>query len=486
MNIKFNNISYGNDLICFTGIPNILKIKDAADGTTTRYTMNINADFSSQTTSDNQWYITMMGDTITNVIDPENAISKSFYVSDVASTAVSIMRALRNCPSVSASFSITFNGTSSVILEGKDIGDIPLNIETNIPSEYVGGIIRRGSASSILFGGKVDVDILSNGNYITTLEKNYYGDSVSFNLSPVLSSLASYGKTAPFTLDVYTIRQNGVYETIGSVGENYISEGYMVNQGAKFLPFSQETIVAQNMSRGTNKTQLNRDNNSVLYVYGDSIPCSAYKKELGIAEIDVGYYDSAFNQLGGYDYNDIERTDSNNYIVDFNVPILRQYYPDAFYVMVVFIDSNMNPVYRAVYNVIKPLKATEYYQRICWRNSYGGISFFDFTGAKQESRDIDNQTYQQNIYNYYTEDSNVTDRVYDNNVNYSTTLKSHLIEEDGKWIFNDLAGAKEVWTEINGEKYNIIIDTVSVDETSSNNVYEATVKYHLSQNPSNL
>ena len=134
--------------------------------------------------------------------------------------------------------------------------------------------------------------------------------------------------------------------------------------------------------------------------------------------------------------------------------------------------------------MIKPVKATEYYQRILWRNSYGGISFFDFTGQKSETREAEIQTYQKNIFGYYTDQLNELEKVYDNQINYSVTLKSHLFENDGKYIFNDLMQSPFVWTEINGEKYAIIIDSVNVDEVDKNNIYEASVKYRYSQEPS--
>ena len=63
-------------------------------------------------------------------------------------------------------------------------------------------------------------------------------------------------------------------------------------------------------------------------------------------------------------------------------------------------------------------------------------------------------------------------------------MKSHLFEEDGKYVFNDLIQSPEVWTVINGQEYAIILDSVSVEETDRNNIYEATVKYHYSQEPS--
>ena len=116
---------------------------------------------------------------------------------------------------------------------------------------------------------------------------------------------------------------------------------------------------------------------------------------------------------------------------------------------------------------------------------YGGISFFDFTGTKTETRDLDVMTYEKNIFDYYTSDMNDLEKVYDNTVKYTVTLKSHLFEKDGKYIFNDMLQSPVAWVIRNSEKYAIIIDSINVEETSNNNdIYEATLKYHYSQEPS--
>ena len=130
------------------------------------------------------------------------------------------------------------------------------------------------------------------------------------------------------------------------------------------------------------------------------------------------------------------------------------------------------------------MKMTEYYQRVVWRNSYGGLSFFDFTGQRNESRSLDTKTYQKNIYDYYTSEVTEMDKIYDNDVEYTVTLKSHVIDSDGRYLFNDLMQSPYVWTVINAVKYAIIIDSVSIDETDRNDIYEVTVKYKYSMKPS--
>ena len=73
---------------------------------------------------------------------------------------------------------------------------------------------------------------------------------------------------------------------------------------------------------------------------------------------------------------------------------------------------------------------------------------------------------------------------YENEVKYAVTLKSHIIEQDGVYVFNDMIQSPEVWTEINGEEYGIILDSVSVEEDNRNNLFTATIKYKYSQQPS--
>lgn len=265
---------------------------------------------------------------------------------------------------------------------------------------------------------------------------------------------------------------------LGDVPQNHITEGYMVNQGNKFLVLGNNVIFAQNVSRGAEK---DTSNNTILYVYGDTIPVSFYINDTGYVDIDVEYLNSAFEVIGGNDAP-YTNTDASNKLKDLYIGLNGTYMREAFYVDVIFRDTGQ--VIR--YSVIKPLKATEYHQRILWRNSYGGISFFDFTGQRSETRDLEVETYNKNIFGYYSDQKNQLEMVYDNDVKYTVTLKSHLIENDGKYVFNDLIQSPEVWTEVNGQQYGIILDSVSVEETDRNNIYEAIVKYHYSQKPSLL
>lgn len=481
MTITLNNLEYGSNLICLTDVPNILKVVDDGWGTYATFTITFNNNLKEITTEDGQWHITFMNESIRNVLNYNNAINKSFFISDSnITTAASVARAFRNCPTVAANFNIQNSG-ASVVLEAKAIGSIFSTMqsyyETNIESTYLSSYGVDGTSTSTLVGAKIDVDIYAyddadNVRYLTTLEKNFYNGEAAFNLSPVLTTFAEYGNAFGYTLRVSSIA-DGEYSVLGNIDKNYISVGYMCNQGLKYLP-NDISNVAMNYSRGENQ---DADNNTILYTYFPEIPISIYRGPDGGMSTTVEYLDSAYNVI--YSASTTTRLYKPLHDLTFSLNHAGyHWFNQAFYVDITLGTKKIR------FNVIKPIKATEYGQRILWRNSYGGISFFDFTGKKEETRNLEISTYQKNIYNYYEDDKNELEKVYNNEVKYNVTLKSHLFANDGKYVFNDLLQSANVWTEINGEKYAIIIDSVDVTETDNNNVYEATVKYHYSQEPS--
>lgn len=482
MNITYNNQNFPSNLICFTDIPNILKITEDNYGAkaTVRLTMT-NAMYGA-TTTDGQWKITFLGETITNVIDPAGAINKLFVVMPSANdTAYSIARALRNCPTISANYNVQING-STVIIINKIIGKMFTGgfsnyFDTNITSDYMTVDSTDGSTDSQLYQSKIDVDVYAglDNDYVTTLEKNFYNGECAFNLSPVLTTFAQIGSAVPYLMEIRSVgglERDGVISQLGTISGNYVSVGYMVNQGAKYL-INNHMQIAQNFFRGTPKEA---ENNTVLYIYEPSIPISFYRGNESSVAITVEYKDSAYNTY--YTQNLTWSNTGSNNLIDYTINLVPEQFSSAYY-----IDVTLGSIL-VRYNVIKPLHSTEYSQRICWRNSYGGISFFDFTGQRTETRDFELSTYQKNIYDYYVDPKNELDKIYDNDVEYKVTLKSHLFENDGKYVFNDLIQSPEVWTVINGESYAIILGSVSVDEVNQNNVYEATIQYRYSQEPS--
>lgn len=481
MNITYNNLDLPSNLITFTDIPNILKVVDDAGGTKAHFDFYFSSALASETTSDGQWYITFLGETITNVMNPSEAVNKNFFVAQGAmSTTVSVARAFRNCPVIAAQFDVypyeNAQHVYAVRLIAKAVGQVWSGMQnyfsTNISSSYLQTYGTDGYADSTLSGAKIDVDVFSGDEYVTTLEKNYYGGECAFNMSPVLTTLAEYGRVKPYTMKVSSLI-NGTYSLLGNVDENYISIGYMVNQGSKYL-FNNYFNIAQNVSRGESRDV---ENNTLLYIYYPEIPISFYNGNNGGMTITINYLDSAYQTITA-ETTTWRNSDNDRKLWDMTLTLNQEHFNKAFY-----IDLELG-IYTLRYNVIKPIKATEYSQRICWRNSYGGISFFDFTGQKNETRELDVTTYQKNIFGYYDDPINELEKPYDNEVKYVVSVKSHLFENDGKYVFNDMLQSANVWTKINGQDYAIIIESINVEETDNNNIYEATVKYHYSQEPS--
>lgn len=474
MNIRYNNESPASDMVTFTDVPNILTFDDNNQmGQEAYIELSFIGNLYSATTSEGQWEIVIMGETITSTLEVSKSVNKNFYVAqNQVSTAAYVARALRNCPTINASFTVEHT-SYKVTLRTRTPMAVNLVVSSNIPSGFLVINSYNGVSPSVYEGATIGVDVYSDGRYITTLEKKMYNGETAFDVSPVITTLAQVGRTVPYNFVMHSLN-NGEYSLLSNnVGTNYVSVGYMVNQGLKFIPLNGIDLAA-NVGRGSDKGVTNR---TVLYVYDNTIPFSLYFHNTAGMTYTVKYLDSAFNVLHE-DELSWRNPDSSQKLKDFEITMNGGYFSRTFYVDIIIGSIHLR------YNVIKPLKATEYSQRICWRNSYGGISFFDFTGQRSETRNFETSTYDTNIFGFYNSSKNELKKIYDVDVDYVVTLKSHLMEHDAKYLFNDMIQSSELWTIINGETYSIILDDVSVEEQQNNNIYEATVKYKYSQKPS--
>lgn len=473
MNITYNNISSPSNILTFTEIPNILKISENVTGTKCTIQFMMGNGLRQTVTGDSQYYITLFGETISNVMSPENTNNKRFYISDDAeSTAMSIARALRNCGGLNADFDIFGNG-STVEIIAKTIGKKITTanyLQRNIPGDKMSVSVQDGSSTSILFNSKIQVDVYNSNessvnNFITTLEKNWYGDECAFDMSPVLSTFSEYGQTQPYTFVLNVFRDNGEWQNQGTVSGN-TTIGYHANQSDKYK-YAQGAQILLNKNRGTNGTM-------ILYTYNNVIPYSVLCGiDTGGWNVKVSVKDSAFNEV--YANTSTSSRTTSNMIVDTNATIPQTAIKNGYYVDITIGTQTTR------FNIIKPLKATEYYQRILWRNEYGGISFFDFTGSRSESDSVDIETYEKNIFDYHDNNEFERKMIYKNDYKKTVSLTSHLLEEDGKWIFNSLMRSKKVWTTINGKTYYIIPKSIDVQEDQTyNNIYTAKLTYDYS------
>lgn len=503
MQLTFNG--FDNDsvnYIALSDIPNIIKIEDTGYTGAQFATLTITCTTTTIADKDDgRFIIELFGETISSVKNYENAINDNFWISSTSnnSTAASIARALRNCQSLSANFKIENNG-NVVRIKGRRLFETDFQSNffiydntgeystSDLFNDFFDFTVSDGQNPSVLTNSKVQVDVYlgESYDYVTTLEKVCPDTEVSFNVSPVITSIAEYGRTNKWAYRAAYTTPSGAYNSLNDYADNtnYVSIGYMVNQGmGRGLNQidASNAMFAQNVDRGGSNPSFT--NHTLLYLYGSTLPLSFYRGNYGGGGITIIYRDSAYQVITSTTIT-WHSSDSSNKLKEIDLDLAYDqaslnWFNHAFYID---IDGSF---FNLRYNVIKPLKAAEDYTRLYFRNSYGGISFVDLTGKKTLSESIENEKeYKKNLYDYQdASNPNISDIVYSKEIQYNVTQKSHLFEGDGRYIYNDLMRSAKIWTYVNGEQYDIILDSVSVDELdNSNNIWEATVKYHYSVN----
>lgn len=473
--------------IYFTGIPQLLSIESyPISATTAQVIIRVNGPTAS---ADTQWYITVMGETITNVLDPEKAVGKYFYVSSNAnSTMLSIAKALSSCSTIAANFDVF--KYSDIMLIAKAAGpciDTATVVQTNIPSNIIQVTATDGTTNDDFYNKKLTVDLLSDSTYITHLEKNHYGGEVTyFDLNPVLTSIAKYDEVVNFYFYLNAVDKNFSSTNLPSVGLNhktYVAPGFQTKNHHRLYIGLNDFTPAQEMETVYNQERVTEGlyNSDILYVAREgnnfNIPFSFYRGGLSAYTFNIDFVDSAGNVLDTTSSSITFDTNKRLFNHTFELSGNSTYIDDVFY-----IDINIPGNTKVRYNVIKAAKMSGTLTRLRFRNSMGGFSFFDFTGEKTETNEVETETYEKansdSLGNglYYTNLKESNERVYSKTPKYTYTVKSHLIEEGGQHIFEDLLMTPEVYI---GEQ-NVFIDSVQVDKiNNTDGVYQATVKYHL-------
>lgn len=487
MNLLFNGAVRNQPLITFTDVHNIIQVKENVSGTKASLKLCVQGNWKASVSAESQYYFTIFGETITNTMSPSLATNKKFYIAeDKGDTAISIARALRNCSSLSAQYLITTGTTNikgdTVIITSKTIGykNFAKSIDRNIPSTYLlVGTVSNGSADENYgnyFNSKIDVEIYkgaeSVNKYVTTLEKNFYNNECSFDVTPVIATMVEPTREnqniKPYKMKVNKLASDGSYDELGIVNA-YVTYGYLANQSQRYLPLQEITVLSNSKTT---------DRGGLLYLYDKYVDFSVLLSDTvhGLA-LTVAYLDNAMNRIDTVVHT-IPITVSQVTIRDFHLDLDSNLLAQSTYIEVYV--SSKTPQLR--YQVIKPLKATENNQRVYWRNEYGGISFFDFTGQHTESDSINIETFEKNIFDYYDTNEFERKKVYSNKVEKTVKLKTHLMEKDGIYIFNSLIRTKKAWTVVNDKVHYIIPKNVEVNEDQSyNDIYTATFTYTYSE-----
>lgn len=495
MKISLNGLNDPSNIVVLPNCPTILTVSDPRTGTKKTITFTIK-DLSKLDTS-TEYYIKLGSYEIISTNLLNNANGNNFYItnSNTIQNQITVANSIVNAINTIGQIIINFNVSQQIIgnsfqpvvtIQGKEVGAYALNIETNIPSNAMQITEITGSLTSTFKGNiknKVCVDVYKidsptdkigstvsqSGNYLMTLEKNVFGDDTSFDLSPVIQDYCEYGDVSQFTFNVYSIVDYTV-TNLASFTHVFANNGYMVNQGVSFIPKFDNVYLAQNVSRGMSRTVYN---NSILYIYYPEIVLSLYANNtVSASSFNIKYLDGAFANL----YTENYTLQTNNNLSTADIKLNEQYFNQAAYV-----DVEIPYIGTIRYNVIKPIHATGDCQRIYWYNSYGGVSFFDFTGNRTEERKTTIETYSKSNFDYYTKNVAEKNMIYDKSVEITVTLTSHNMQKDGTWQLFDLQNSIYAWTFVNGKKYAIQINDIKIDESDVKNIYVGEIEYVYSK-----
>ena len=491
-------------ILTFSEIPNILEIQEDVVGVKGQFEIVVLSEFSQVVSGNGQYYLTLFGETISNVLSPTEATNKRFYVypqaqgSAATNTTMSMVKAFRSCASLSAEYYITTASTNysgdTILITAKTIGkrNFMQNFDTNIEDDYVApSVVHDGSADGSsnnlayndgYFNSKIDVEVYQGDNYVTTLEKNWYGDSCVFNMTPVLATMTEPSiefngeSVLSYSFNINKLAENGAYTSLGQVS-GLTTYGYQANASDHYLPLS--LIMLSN--------NLSDDKANKLYTYGYDIPysvlCRAGNSPSGGFSVTYKAYDSAMNEI--YTYIDSYRTPYGDAYIKDIICSIPSSLTNAFY-----IDIDMGHD-KIRYQVIKPLKASDGYQRVMWRNEYGGVSFFDFTGARSITNDIEIETYEKNIFGFYDVDilgreTSELKKIYSNKLSKTWKMKSHIMEKGGQYIFDSMMKSKKIWTVLDGKNVVLIPKSLEVSEDGTyDNLFTATVQFVFSDDINN-
>lgn len=489
-NIRLNGQSNVNNVTCFSYAPTILEVSSSESGSYTIWEINVG-----QVSSiSSNMYVKVNNVILDMVTNIKEANGYRFYMSPSSTMsqrklmANSLMDALRRIPEIAAGYDVymPYSGSEKqlqIVMKSKTYGNnTPLEITTNISALSISH--TDGSAQTELKDGYLNVDIYKmspaqkynnqspdTGSYITTLSKHTANDSkVKFDLGSVFASLTDEGEVAQFGVYIYQTTGINLIE-IADYKSVYNVNGYLINQGGEFIPRFDNAKVALNAMRGANRDYLN---NTILYVYENNIPLSLY----------VGNGVNAINykiKYIGSDNAEIlrmnETANVSNALNHITIKLIDNYLAQSKYIDIEFTSFDLGTLR---FNVIKPVRATDECQRVYWYNSWGGVSFFDFTGNRTEERNIKTTTYQDSVLDYYDNDTNERDYIYDKQNDITVKLTTHNIHKDGQWHLFDLQQSRTAWTYVNGQKYRIIVSDLTINTTSVTDIYTATIEYTYS------
>lgn len=506
MELTFNNLTSSSNIICLSGVPNILTFTGSSTTNTYAeyqfsYSTIINIEV-------NTTYSINFGEyNITSTFSEQNVGGTTFWLPQFNSyenqlySCHTIVRAFRNVPFISANFNVWLDDDEDgsmkpiVHIKAKKYGkNFNVDVSTDLPQNiYSWSRTVNGNTNDSMLQGrsnKILCDLyryktptplggsaLSEAEYVTTLEKNYYGGEVSFNVTPVLSTLLSdtdYEDVQQFKFDIYGFSDKRLV-LAEQTSPMYITNGYLCNFSQPFINAVNGNFLAANVSRGDLREQFN---NTYLYTYYPTLVFSVYTSTNSFVAGYVNYVDSANNTIASLQHT-ISKTEGNllkTYTIQLDETNFRQS---------TYIDLMIPSVGYLRYNVIKPINAANETEirRVYWYNEYNGVSFFDFTGERTESRKEDLEYYEKQEFDFYNNtNSREKSKVYDKRIGIEVKHTSHYIDKNGVYLFYSLQNSKRAWIEMNGIRYYINVTNLEISESSNtSHIFTTRISYDFSR-----
>ena len=271
--------------------------------------------------------------------------------------------------------------------------------------------------------------------------------------------MSEHGQSTPYAMNISAIKTNGYVEELDSISGNSIV-GFSANDNSRYLFGDSIKVLANNAG--------------ALYTFENEISLSLLQSQGNWTETIKMY-----NSLGAeiYNYSYPAYKNSQNLVRDKTISLNSEKFAQAAYVTLKIANNT-----EIRYDILRPLKMSEGNTRIYWRNCYGGVSFFDFTSTKSDSTEVEIESYEKNIFDFYQTPNREKKKIYANNFEKTYKLTSHLFREDGKWIFDDLMKSKKIWIKgANNTVRYIIPKSIEIEEnTTYNGLFLAKFSYNLS------
>lgn len=514
MQLLYNDLTNSQNIITFSNVPNILTFdnSDTSTGATSNawYKFTVNSSGVTGYDSTKTYTISFGGYKITGTTDGGN-VGGTVYLLPTTSDqqtqrycTMTIANALKNIPWIMSNFDVwvetnlSDGSVSNTVNIRSRKPSVSMNVDYSCDwgngftfNETTPGMngdnMLQGTAGKNFI--VVDVyryrdDIMIGAtptntrfDYVTTLQKNYFGEPVNFNMTPVLSALVDekdYDKMIMYKMSVYGFSDG---KLVFSQPSNYMYfvNGYLCNFSSPYLKLSQVTWAA-NLKRG--ERYEGTFNNTTLYTYYPQIDFSLYHMNGNSAQRLVIYYlDSARNTI---------KTDSvqledhgGKSLKDYMVMLDQSTFDRSSYIDVQL--GTITDRYR--YNIIKPVKAADEntVERVYWFNEYGGISFMDFTGERSETRKEDIEYYERQTFDFYTNDEREMTKVYSKKIPVEVKHKTHYIDKNGTYLLYSLQNSKKAWIWHNAVKYYIHISSLDIAEASNaSHIYQGQITYTYS------